>query len=177
MARIKTYGLDSDINAADKVVGTDGTPGGDFGKTKNFSVEALKDFIAGSQLVKTEITLTSTQLLSLNGGGTIELIQAAGANKIIVPISFCAFIDFNTTAYVSSTDATIKLRSGTTATFGDIAKTTIETSSDRYFTINPAGQQVGVNENINFTADSSFDLTTGDSPMVVNIAYRIVDFS
>ena len=37
MARIKTYGLDSDINAADKIVGTDGTPGNDFGKTKNFS--------------------------------------------------------------------------------------------------------------------------------------------
>ena len=174
MARISTYSQDTSISVDDLLIGTDAE---DSNITKNYKIGDVKDFIAGTQLVTAKVTVTSAQLLSLNGGGTIELIEAAGANKIIVPISFSAFIDFNTAAYVSSPDANIKLRSGTTATFGDIAKTTIETSSDRYFTINPAGQQVGVNENINFTADSSFDLTTGDSPMVVNIAYRIVDFS
>ena len=50
MARIKTYGLDTDIDPADKVIGSDGTLGDNFGKTKNFTVAALSGFIgAGSQ--------------------------------------------------------------------------------------------------------------------------------
>jgi len=50
MARIKTYNIDTDISSEDKVVGTDGNPGNNFGKTKNFTVGALSGFIgAGSQ--------------------------------------------------------------------------------------------------------------------------------
>ena len=67
MARIKTYGLDSDINAADKVVGTDGTPGNDFGKTKNFSVSSLRSFIgSGGNLITKKITVTTEQLRVIN---------------------------------------------------------------------------------------------------------------
>ena len=65
MARIKTYGLDSDINAADKVVGTDGTPGNDFGKTKNFTIESLQNFIGRTDVVKKTITVTTEQLLAM----------------------------------------------------------------------------------------------------------------
>jgi len=50
MARIKTYNIDTSISSEDKVVGTDGNPGDNFGKTKNFTVAALSGFIgAGSQ--------------------------------------------------------------------------------------------------------------------------------
>ena len=50
MARIKTYNIDADISSEDKVVGTDGNPGNNFGKTKNFTIGALSGFIgAGSQ--------------------------------------------------------------------------------------------------------------------------------
>ena len=50
MARIKTYGLDTDIDPADKVIGSDGKQGINFGKTKNFSISALSSFIGtGSQ--------------------------------------------------------------------------------------------------------------------------------
>jgi len=179
MARIKEYGLDSDINAADKVVGTDGTPGDDFGKTKNFSIGSLKDFIAGSQLVTTKVTVTSAQLLSLNGGGSIELIAAPGENKVIIPMSICGFLDFNTTAYVSSSDSVIKFRSGTTGTFGNISKSTIERPNDVYFAEYPDDSEVeaGVNAALYLTADETFDLTTGDSPLILSIAYRIADFS
>jgi hypothetical protein len=65
MARIKTYGIDSDINAADKVVGTDGTPGNDFGKTKNFTIESLQNFIGRTDVVKKTITVTTEQLLAM----------------------------------------------------------------------------------------------------------------
>lgn len=65
MARIKTYGLDSDINADDKVIGTDGTPGDDFGKTKNFSIQSLQNFIGRTDVVKKTVTVTTEQLLAM----------------------------------------------------------------------------------------------------------------
>ena len=47
MARIRTYGLDSVIDPADKIIGTDGTVGPSQGDTKNFSVSALTSYISG----------------------------------------------------------------------------------------------------------------------------------
>jgi len=47
MARIRTYGLDSSIDPADKIIGTDGTIGPNQGDTKNFSVSALTSYISG----------------------------------------------------------------------------------------------------------------------------------
>jgi len=90
MARIKTYGLDPNITATDKVVGTDGTPGNDFGKTKNFSVSALKSFIASTNVVQTQVTLNQDDIFSLNNQGSVELIPAPGADKIIV-VEACAY--------------------------------------------------------------------------------------
>ena len=52
MARIKTYGLDSEINPADKVIGTDGKEGVTFGDTKNYSISNLKTYFnEGSTLI------------------------------------------------------------------------------------------------------------------------------
>ncbi len=49
MARIKTYALDSSVSSIDKVIGTDGDPGQNYGATKNFTVADLAGFIgAGS---------------------------------------------------------------------------------------------------------------------------------
>jgi hypothetical protein len=90
MARIKTYGLDSDISADDKVVGTDGTQGNDFGKTKNFSISALKSFIASTNVVQTQVTLNQDDIFSLNNQGSVELLPAPGAGKIIV-VEACAY--------------------------------------------------------------------------------------
>ena len=45
MARIKTYSTDTDISSDDKVVGTDGNQGVNFGKTKNFTIGALSSFM------------------------------------------------------------------------------------------------------------------------------------
>ena len=81
MARIKTYDLDATITNADKIIGTDGAEGAN-NATKNFTVAALKTFINedAGVLAKKSVTVTSTQLLALNGGGTIELIPAPGAS-------------------------------------------------------------------------------------------------
>ena len=52
MARIITYATDSVIHDADKVIGTDGVEGANFGKTKNYPVSDLKTYInAGINLL------------------------------------------------------------------------------------------------------------------------------
>ena len=70
MARIRTYGLDSNIDPADKVVGTDGTPGPNQGSTKNFTVAALAAYI-------------DSTLDPISGGGTINTIPIwTGAEEL-----------------------------------------------------------------------------------------------
>lgn len=72
MARIKTYGLDTNIDPADKIVGTDGKQGNDFGKTKNFSVSSLRSFIgAGGNLITKKITVTTAQLRTIHTGPVV----------------------------------------------------------------------------------------------------------
>ena len=48
MARIKTYNIDSDIDPADKVIGTDGKPGQTYGNTKNYSFQQLAGYFQGN---------------------------------------------------------------------------------------------------------------------------------
>ncbi len=138
-----------------------------------------KNLNAISEVKTTNVTVTSAQLLALNGGGSVELIEAPGEGKVIIPISICGFLDFNTTAYVSSADAVIKFRSGTTGTFGNISRNTIESADDIYFAEYPGATEVeaGSNAALYLFTDGSFDLTAGDSPITLSIAYRIVDFS
>ena len=45
MTKIKQYELDSTIHEDDKVIGTDGTPGADLGRTKNFTIAALTAYL------------------------------------------------------------------------------------------------------------------------------------
>jgi len=61
MTKIKNYGLDSTINDDDKVIGTDGLPGPNFGKTKNYSIGSL-------------VTYIENQLDPVDGSGTLNTI-------------------------------------------------------------------------------------------------------
>lgn len=45
MANINTYQIDTTIHELDKLIGSDGSTGPDAGKTKNFTVSSLKEFI------------------------------------------------------------------------------------------------------------------------------------
>lgn len=50
MANISTYTIDSTIDPADKVIGTDGAVGAEQGKTKNFTVSALTTYVSAQTL-------------------------------------------------------------------------------------------------------------------------------
>lgn len=58
MATIKNYVTDSSLDAADKWVGTDGKIGAENGKTKNFTLGDVKDYM--------EDNITSLNIISKN---------------------------------------------------------------------------------------------------------------
>jgi len=187
MANISTYSLDTEINGNDKVIGTDGTIGPDAGATKNFTVSALAAFISqGTGLLTADVTLTDTQLKSLNGGSThIELIEKPAVGKIIVPLSVAGFLDYNTTQYNFSGYLF----------FGNgnyenrqmfVNHSALNKSQDHYFLAAWKTNDLNtVVDSATVLTDKGFHIrlatgatvTTGDSPVRLIITYRIIDFT
>ena len=82
MARIKTYALDSQIDPADKVIGSDGQLGVNYGKTKNYSISALAEYFSGGTCAARESAYDIW--ISEGNTGTIQdfldsLVGAAGS--------------------------------------------------------------------------------------------------
>lgn len=153
----------------------------DSNATKTATVSSISSAISDAGLQTQEITLTSAQLLSLNGGGTIELIEAPGSDKAILPFSIVGFLDFNTTVYNFSNS--IALNVGTQA-YTSIFIDAINSSADNYFNTKAQEQlytglaaTLSVNSPLNLIYGSSATVTTGDSPLTLSVLYRIVDFS
>jgi len=80
MARIKTYALDSQIDPADKVIGSDGTPGNDFGKTKNFSIGSLQTYFGSDTIFTKKIILENATIADL--GASKTLVEIGGGNSL-----------------------------------------------------------------------------------------------
>jgi hypothetical protein len=110
MTKISQYALDSSITDDDKILGSDGVEGINNGVTKNFSVGKLKEYILadvepGSVVVdsntvySTTVTITPTQMLSLNGGGAIELLPTPDTGKGYLLTDTFTKIEHNTIAY------------------------------------------------------------------------------
>jgi len=104
MANISTYTLDSSIDLNDKVIGTDGTTGEDQGKTKNFSVSALRSFIgSGGNFFTKKITITTDQLKAINTT-PITIVDVA-ENEVADVVSIIAKVSNQTLAdYLSFPD-------------------------------------------------------------------------
>ena len=94
MANIYSYPQISELATNDTIAISDFSKGN---KTQSVTIEQLYDYFNNSvvpnELYERTVTFTPTQILSLNGGGSIELIAASGAGKIIVPISYASFLD------------------------------------------------------------------------------------
>jgi len=174
MGRIQSYANDSTIEGTDRLIGTDGAVLSNYA-TKNFTISALRNFIAETSIVKKQITITAEQLGDLDGTENIELIEAAGADKVIVPISIVCFLDYNSEVYNFSAD--LKIASGSLG-IGTLATAQLNASEDTYFATNLflSAVQLGANQPLNLFANNT-TVNTGDSPLVIDIAYRVADFS
>ena len=157
----------------------------DSNATKTATVSSISSVISDAGLQTQEITLTPAQLLSLNGGGTVELIAAPGAGKIIVPISYASFLDFNTTAYNVSVNAlNLTYKDASLASGERFAWiNSIFANADFYLIGSPAidaglgGFSVAENQALVLKTNPGVPVTGGDSPLKINILYRIIDFS
>lgn len=194
MARISTYVKDTGLTDKDLLVGSNyvsGTVGQEVYETTNFTLDAVKSYIGATGgdsafLKQATITLTPTQILSLNGGGSIELIAAPGAGKVIVPVSYASFLDFNTTAYNfvdsgGSNELSVRLKYENTR-IGDnfLFIINILAAEDGYIFGHGGNITTGDdprNQPLVLKTESTVAVTQGDSPLKINILYRIVEFS
>jgi len=113
MARIETYDLDSVINDADKVIGSDGVAGPNYGVTKNYTVGELKDHIssginpssvfAGWARYDSTESFSTTPIDIADGSYGVPVMSLA-ANQLINPYSHAngKLFEFNS-ADVNST--------------------------------------------------------------------------
>ncbi len=183
MARIETYNNDNTINPTDKLIGTDGAVGA-LNATKNFEVQNLKDYMYQSlshDILKKDLTVTSAQILSLNNGGTVELIAAPGAGKLLYVMNALMHLDFATTAYnfaAAELSDGLGLTLGTTGLLNDNAvfSSNMNSTSDTFFVGDPvapaSGTQIPVNAALNLFASSGMTVSQGDSPLKMSILYR-----
>lgn len=173
MGRIQSYANDSTIEGTDRLIGTDGAVLSNYA-TKNFTISALRNFIAETSIVKKQITITAEQLGDLDGTDTIELIEACGAGKVILPLSIACFLDYNSEVYNFS--ANLQITDGSIA-IGQLGTAQLNASEDTYFAVNLFSTvPLSANQPLSLSANNT-TVDTGDSPLVIDIAYRVADFS
>lgn len=190
MATIRSYDNDATIHAQDKLIGSDGSTGPDNGKTKNYTVSALREYILESvapgstvvsegDLQSVLITLTPDQVLAFSGGNTIELLPQPEAGKAYDLLGYHFYINFNTTAYDfvgsvgigyssmndSLTNAKYTLYQGT------FNVTETQSFIRNYYS---TGTYL-VNESVLLKSSTVTAVTQGDSTVKIKVFYKIVD--
>lgn len=137
------------------------------------------------EIQEAKVTVTTANLISLNGGGDYTLISSPGANKMIVPISVVAFLNYNSTTYNFSEDLYIGLEGVVGASqeesFTKIRAQLVNSIANKF----EYAPQVFATSHIDVGTDTSLVLhatagqsvTTGNSDLVLNILYRVVDFT
>lgn len=137
------------------------------------------------EIQETKVIVTTANLISLNGGGDYTLITSPGANKMIVPISIVAFLDYNSTTYNFSEDLYIGLEGIVGASqeeFFTKVRAQLVNSVANKFEYAPQvfatdHIEVGNNTSLVLHATTGQSVTTGNSDLVLNILYRVVDFT
>ena len=185
MANINSYASDQTIHANDKLIGSDGTTGADFGKTKNFTVGDIKDYVISfldeTTTLSTTVTLTPTQLLSFNGGGQIEILPQPETGKAYIVKAIYFHLDFNTTAYDFSTniylgsyDPNAVLEAPRWSTI--YASYLNKTSDTTTFQGDVAGSVIVEGYPI-YLYHPLVSVTQGDSTVKIRLDYQIIDLS
>jgi hypothetical protein len=181
MTKISQYALDSTISEKDKVLGTDFAGSG----TKNFSVESLRDyfleFVDGATTLSKTVTLTPAQLLSINGGGTIELLPEPETGKAYIVKAIYFYLDFNTTAYNFNTGLYLGSYDPDTITeaprWANISTLYINSTTDITTFQGDIAGTVPVKGYPVYIYHPLVSVTQGDSTVKIKLEYQIIDLS
>jgi hypothetical protein len=147
-----------------------------------YTMQDIIDSIpAGSStdLKNATVTLTPAQLLTLNGGGTLSLIPAPGAGKLIAVMNVVYKLDFTSVQYnfAGALGQSIQFYIGTDPSRG-IGFNIFNAAVDQYGSLDfpNSDTNTDIQPNVAFTlqASSGVSVSQGDSPFVINILYREV---
>lgn len=150
-------------------------------QTKNIEAKDLVSYFYKIDLVQKDVTITSAQLLSLNGGGTIEVIAAPGQGKMISILNTVINLDFNSVAYNFASAGLsdgVGLQLGTTPLYNDngFFTTNLNSNVDTYFIGDPVAPSAGTlqtpNVALNLVSTSGVSVSQGNSPVKMSILYR-----
>ncbi len=148
-----------------------------------FSMQDVIDTASGSitstDLKQTTVTLSAAQMLSLNGGGILDLIPAPGAGKLIAVMNVVYKLDFNSVQYdyAGALGQVIQFYIGVDPSrnlnFG-----ALNAAIDEYGSLDfpYSDQNTNIEPNVAFTlqATAGVTVTQGDSPFIIDILYREV---
>ena len=148
-----------------------------------FSMQDVIDTVSasggGTDLKQTTVTLSAAQMLSLNGGGTLELIPAPGAGKLIAVMNVVYKLDFNSVQYdyAGALGQTIQFYIGTDPS-RNILFGVLNAGIDEYGSLDfpNSDSNTDIEPNVAFTLQSTAGVTVtqGDSPFIIDILYREV---
>lgn len=199
MPKIRNLKNDQDIKGNEKLVGTDT----DTGFTFNFPISAIKTYIdrdantetvalktdggiikennellLSTNIQKYRKTFTASEMLAFNGGTKVKIIDAPGANKVIVPITQYFFMDFNSVAYNFSQSLSLFYGTGTNAFGSSFSNSMLNHNADRGQLDSASGGVFApfINEAV-YLGMSSGTVTQGNSPATFLVIYYILDLS
>lgn len=137
-------------------------------KTVQFTIGAVNS-LATQNYIETTITVTSAQLLALNGAD-VSLIAAPGLNKYIKILLVTSFLDFNSVQYTASQPLNVSVGGNTAAS---IPTSQYNNNADRVYSAAVSSIALAANAAVFLTTDAS--PTNGNSPLKLKIRYQILD--
>ena len=167
MAIIYTYPSGTP-SASDNILGTQVDPITEENKTVQFGIQDVAN-LATNNYLETTVTVTSAQLLALNGAD-VTLIAAQGANTYIKILLVTSFLDYESIRYTATQPLNVSVGGNTAAS---IPTAQYDTAADRVYS--PAISSIALAENsaVFLTTDAS--PTNGNSPLKLKIRYQVLN--
>ena len=130
-----------------------------------------------ARVFMTTVMLTSAQILALQTTA-VDVLPAPGANRAIVVDEVIAELDFNSAAYAgiaTGDDLALKYTSasGTTLMTVETSVLLAATAYAKHYK-RRGDQQIAVTANAKVVVVLGGAVTTGDSPLILSIKYRVV---
>ena len=167
MAIIYTYPT-ATPSGSDNIIGTQVDPITEENKTVQFNLAAVNS-LATQNYLETTITVTSAQLLALNGAD-VTLIPAQGVDKYIKILFVTSFLDYNSTQYTATQPLSVSVSGNTVAS---IPAAQYNNNADRVYSPAILNAALGSNTAVYLTTDAS--PTNGNSPLKIKIRYQVLD--
>lgn len=128
-------------------------------------------------LRSTTVVVTPAQIKALVATD-VDLIAAPGAGKAIVPVSAILTLDYNSAAYAwANSDHTLGLNLGGIAAANDAGAQALIEATERTSVHWTAAAVATLSENtaLKLQAGGTGEPTTGDSNLLVEVLYYVVD--